>query len=431
MVEHRSSMLDAPLRRRSDPSLSRDPRVRALVEQLKALPAPQLRTDFRDELRAQLVAITPRLVAEGAPAETPLTARAGRPARGTVRGARHAGVGSRAGSFALPRVASVAASLVVVLTLLLSGALLLSRNALPGDSLYGLKLGSERAQLAFDTTDSAKANDLLHFATTRVDEVGVLVQRSRASAVGVGPHGVSAAGGAIDAATAARIQQALARADSETKRGSQLLTGQAVADRRDGPLKTLSAWAKSQYTNIYDVWSNAPKTETALRNRMQKSLKVVINVGDRSTAVRSVLTKTCKPATTDDYGPVPSCSPTPSGTTPGTPAPGHSGTSAPSGSTQSPTSGPSASSRRPGQPGGPGASGAGTSASRGTGGSRPSTTTTSPKAGSSPSPSASPKGPIHLPTSLIPTKPPIVVGSCTQTIQLGPISTTVTICPPS
>src|SRR4051794_35737826 len=65
MAEHRGPMLSPALHRQPDPEHSRGPRVRALVGQLRTLEAPAPRPEFRDELRAQLVAITPRLVAEG------------------------------------------------------------------------------------------------------------------------------------------------------------------------------------------------------------------------------------------------------------------------------------------------------------------------------------------------------------------------------
>src|SRR3954470_3111006 len=66
MGEHRVPLLGSGWRRNDDPATSRDPRVRAVVGALATLPAPELRDDFRAELRAQLVAITPRIVKESA-----------------------------------------------------------------------------------------------------------------------------------------------------------------------------------------------------------------------------------------------------------------------------------------------------------------------------------------------------------------------------
>ncbi len=66
MSDQRGSVLDS-LRRHPDPAQSRDPEVRAVVDalgQLDIAPAPD--EQFRHELRAQLVAVAPRLMAEGA-----------------------------------------------------------------------------------------------------------------------------------------------------------------------------------------------------------------------------------------------------------------------------------------------------------------------------------------------------------------------------
>ena len=66
MGEHRVPLLGSAWRRNDDPATSRDPQVRAVVGALATLPAPELNAEFRAELRAQLVAITPRIIAESA-----------------------------------------------------------------------------------------------------------------------------------------------------------------------------------------------------------------------------------------------------------------------------------------------------------------------------------------------------------------------------
>src|SRR3954471_21067955 len=71
MGEHRVPLLGSAWRRNDDPATSRDPRVRAVVGALATLPAPEMRAEFRAELRGQLVAITPRIVAEGEETDRP------------------------------------------------------------------------------------------------------------------------------------------------------------------------------------------------------------------------------------------------------------------------------------------------------------------------------------------------------------------------
>src|SRR4051794_33430320 len=69
MGEHRVPLLGA-LRRYEDPAHSADPKIREIVTGLRTLEvAPPPRAHFRAELRAQLVAVAPRLVAEGVEAE--------------------------------------------------------------------------------------------------------------------------------------------------------------------------------------------------------------------------------------------------------------------------------------------------------------------------------------------------------------------------
>src|SRR5438105_343143 len=72
MSEHRVTMLGASWRRLEDPARSRDPRVRALVGALAALPSPAPTDEFRAELRAQLIAIAPRIISESREFATPL-----------------------------------------------------------------------------------------------------------------------------------------------------------------------------------------------------------------------------------------------------------------------------------------------------------------------------------------------------------------------
>src|ERR1700712_475421 len=70
MADHRVSLHGLSLRRYDDPINSRDPRIRAVVAGLQTLDvAPAPRAHFRAELRAQLVAVAPRLIADGISAE--------------------------------------------------------------------------------------------------------------------------------------------------------------------------------------------------------------------------------------------------------------------------------------------------------------------------------------------------------------------------
>src|SRR5579875_407721 len=143
MTKHRLPVLGSGLRRYEDPGRSRDIRIRGLVAELRALSpdavAPAPRPDFRRELRTQLVAIAPRLVAEGAAEAAPALGPAA-----TLNGTATKPVPERASAPAKERIGfgrplRLAGAVLTVCLLILGGTVYASQRALPGDSLYGLK----------------------------------------------------------------------------------------------------------------------------------------------------------------------------------------------------------------------------------------------------------------------------------------------------
>ncbi|WP_284748124.1 DUF5667 domain-containing protein [Amycolatopsis sp. RTGN1] len=81
-----------------------------------------------------------------------------------------------------PRTADLVAA-ALFLVLVLSGlTLVLSRNALPGDPLYGVKRAGESTALGLTFGDQAKARKHLEFATNRVTELGELAAQGASEA---------------------------------------------------------------------------------------------------------------------------------------------------------------------------------------------------------------------------------------------------------
>lgn len=81
-----------------------------------------------------------------------------------------------------PRTADLVAA-ALFLFLVLSGlALVLSRNALPGDALYAVKRAGESTALSLTFGDQAKARKHLEFATNRVTELSELAARGATEA---------------------------------------------------------------------------------------------------------------------------------------------------------------------------------------------------------------------------------------------------------
>jgi hypothetical protein len=306
MAEHRVSVLSATLRRYEDPERSSDPRIRAIVADLRTVsPAPPMRAHFRAELRAQLVSVAPRLVAEGVGAERPLTHEAKKSASGATRelpvaaGARGAQLG-RGGAFALARPAAVAAAL--------GGAVWLSRAAVPGDSLYGLKRANESVQLALTSGDTARGQKYLDFAAERAHEASVLLSRSSALAAGGG----TAAGGGINSHTAKLVSSALDSSDNDVRNASRLLGSAAVQSNSPRPLDLLAAWGPQQMQRLTAISDRLP-SNSPLASKAAQSSQLVSEAVTRSKTLVTLLDCHClNNAPSDSLGPLPCivCAPT-------------------------------------------------------------------------------------------------------------------------
>jgi hypothetical protein len=408
MSEHRVPMLGASWRRSEDPTHSRDPRIRAVVGALAALPSPEPRAEFRAELRAQLVAIAPRVIGESAQtadvtAHLVDVARTHTARPATARPRHTDSVLARIRSISLGRPLAIAASVITVFALLLGGAVWMSKKALPGDTLYGLKRASENAELAFAGSNTEKARDYLRFAKTRVEEAAGLLSRATATAAGTGPQA-----GGVDSRTASLITSTLSSADTDVKSASSLLTKQAVKTESAGPLNLLTSWAPGQLARLHDLAAAMP--DSALRSRTVSSANVVDTAVNRAKSLAPKVQSGClDSAPTDDFGPLPvSACPSPSVTTPTHTTPSKQATST-RGASHGTTKGTNGT-------GSTAAPGAGTSTA----------TAPAPKSSSTPLLNLSS---LPLPTST-PTLP-LTVSSCSAGLTLGPIVVGIGSCPSS
>jgi uncharacterized membrane protein YgcG len=408
-----------PLYRGPDPADSADPQIRELVAELAQLRiAPDPDPRFRTELRAQLVAVAPRLVEDGR-------------AKPVASGARHTDDRLARHPIRWRRPLAAAASVLVVLGLLLGGAVWMSRGALPGDALYGLKRTSERVQLFFASSDTDRAKDYLQFAQRRADEVKKLLHRDSASALGVRP---TAAG--INAETTKLISQTLSSADSDTQTAMRLLGGQVARKKSAQPLDPMKDWAPPQLKRLQSIAKSAPTT--AVRKRVDLSVGVLVRVWTRTLALNRTAACACTgTAGSDALGPRPCLSCAVPGTPgPGTRSPGATGPAAPTGATTTRRQGATGGAVRSGTGGATG--GASASSSAGGGGpgggapssSPPSSARRSTGAGGpatpTPSSSAQPGLPLPLPSLSLPVAD---LNSCHVAIDAGPLHIAITVCP--
>jgi len=412
MAEHRVPVLGAALRRFEDPARSKDAQIRELVAALSTLePAPPPRAHFRAELREQLVAVTPRLVAEG---PTEQVQRAPE-AAATARPSRARTAARRLPQLHFGRKVRFVVAALTVLTIALTGAVWLSRSALPGDALYGLKRASENAQLSLTTGKVSRAKDLLSFAKTRADEAGSLL--GNASASGTGPQ----ADGAITERTAALVRSTLGSADDDVRQAAQLLGSQAVSTRSAAPLRVMTGWAPAQQGRLDAIVARIPAG--SLHDAAASSATLIASAYARATQLQAVIGCNCLDnAHSDDLGPIP-CTVCDGPSQPS--RPGHSSGTTPGSTGTSSTPRP-VQSHSPAGPGG----GAGITP----GGSTSGTPGTSP-----PGTSGAGGGPLPLPTPSLPLpslplpslplpSPPVTTDSCGASISLGPIGIGVGTC---
>ncbi|MFD9699340.1 DUF5667 domain-containing protein [Lentzea sp. NPDC059081] len=131
-------------------------------------------------------------------------------------------VGARA------RVAVAAAAVLCLLMSLGGMSVLLSRDALPGDPLYGIKRTTEGASLGLTFDEESRALKHLEFAASRVTEMETLADR---------------------AADSAAQLTALADLDTDAVEGSRQLTTYATSSDEKA-LPALRDWALDQYEKL-------------------------------------------------------------------------------------------------------------------------------------------------------------------------------------
>ena len=157
---------------------------------------------------------------------------------------------------------AMVAALCVVLSL--GGmSVLLSRDALPGDALYGVKRSAESASLGLTFGDQSKGLKHLELAAARLSEIETLVERYRDT--GGGPTG--------------SYLSALADFDADATAGARQLT--ALGTHQDGQaLDALHDWASAQASRLDQVREALPE---ALRSRAVGSRDLSARIAQRAT----------------------------------------------------------------------------------------------------------------------------------------------------
>ncbi|MGW2472991.1 DUF5667 domain-containing protein [Streptomyces sp. NPDC001665] len=219
----------------------------ALANGLGELPKPELDPEVKVVQRAQLVAAMEAMFAEGGASADPTVPvqrsrgshrasplRKLRPRSRWTKGLAAGGltVGVAAGAF--------------------GGVAAASSDALPGDSLYGLKRGMEDLHLGLTRDDTDRGEIYLDQASTRLGEARRLMERART--------------GHLDHEQLAEIRRTLNGMSHDATEGHRLLHAAYERDGALGPIQTLDSFSRSHR----DTWSS-------LRDRLPVQLTDVGN----------------------------------------------------------------------------------------------------------------------------------------------------------
>ena len=184
------------------------------------------------------------------------------------------------------RLAVALAAALCLLFSLAGMSLLLSRDALPGDALYGVKRTAESASLGLTFGEESKGYKRLEFAAARVAEIETLVDRYRES--GGGPLG--------------GYLTALTDFDADAAAGSRVLAALGSnSDQR--ALEGLRDWAGAQATRLAELRASLP-AEAA--DRAGTSLDLLDRIAERASALHARVD--CASVTSgqaDQVGPLP------------------------------------------------------------------------------------------------------------------------------
>ncbi|MFJ7101210.1 DUF5667 domain-containing protein [Streptomyces albogriseolus] len=230
-----------------------------LASGLSALPRPELDPEVKVVQRAQLVAAFEAMLQEGTAAgeatDRAVPEQRSRRAKGAHRATPLGRLRPRS---RLAKGLTAGGLTVGVAAGALGGVAAASSDALPGDSLYGLKRGIEDVKLTFADGDDERGRVYLDHASTRLNEARRLMERDRA--------------GSLDHESLSEIRRALSGMRHDASEGHRLLR-EAYERNPDslGPMQALSSFSRAHR----DTWGN-------LRDRLP------VQLGDVSEQVTSV-----------------------------------------------------------------------------------------------------------------------------------------------
>ncbi|MFF7974653.1 DUF5667 domain-containing protein [Streptomyces sp. NPDC007905] len=244
----------------------------ALATGLLALPRPQLDPEVKVVQRAQLVAAMEAMLQEGTgaagasvPEQRPRSSRGAHRASplGKLRPRSRLTKGLAAGGLSVGVAAGA-----------FGGVAAASSDALPGDSLYGLKRGMEDFKLNYlSDGDGERGQTYLDQASTRLSEARRLMERGR--------------GGHLDHESIGEIRRTLSGMQHDATEGHRLLHAAYERDPDSlGPIQALSAFSQSHRK----AWSAlSDRLPVQLGDVKQQVSSVFDAIDDEVAPLRSLL----------------------------------------------------------------------------------------------------------------------------------------------
>ncbi|MFF7274867.1 DUF5667 domain-containing protein [Streptomyces griseorubiginosus] len=231
-------------------------RLLTLAECLGELPRPELDPEVKVVQRAQLVAAMEAMLLEGTGPEPAVPEQRSHRAKGAHRAS---GLGKLRPRSRLTKGLAAGGLSVGVAAGAFGGVAAASSDALPGDSLYGLKRGIEDFKLNYlSDGDDERGVAYLDQASTRLSEARRLMERGR--------------GGHLDHESVGEIRRALSGMQHDASEGHRLLHEAYERDPNSlGPIQALAGFSRSHR----EAWG-------ALRERLP------VQLGDVSDQVSSV-----------------------------------------------------------------------------------------------------------------------------------------------
>lgn len=195
-----------------------------------------------------------------------------------------------------PIVAAVAVA--TVFFMLMGTSVWLSKRALPGDALYGVKRASEDARISVTHGDAAKGKKYLQFASDRLAEISKLIGRSSATG------GSKPSSDGLSDHVQDLVVSTLATLDRQARDGTSLLTKSAVDTGDSAVLAPLSPWVSTQQTGLTKIANRLPSGRA--KDATTSSLWLVQRVLARVMALSPSIGCACmSTGRSDDLGPLP------------------------------------------------------------------------------------------------------------------------------